>query len=112
MLRVPVDVGARMLESFSGYDPSDACRRAAVPVRYINGDLWTTRDLENRDVVPDFSVVVMPETGHFPMLERPDEFSRELLAVVNQYRTDCRLTECANLRTLEASLTGEPEPVD
>jgi pimeloyl-ACP methyl ester carboxylesterase len=28
--------------------------------------------------IADFDAVVLPHTGHFPMLERPDEFNRKL----------------------------------
>ena len=32
--------------------------------------------------VEDFDAVVLPHTGHFPMLECPDEFNRRLTAFV------------------------------
>ena len=38
------------------------------------GDLWPVDVERNRAIVPDFTVQVIPETGHFVMLERLDEF--------------------------------------
>lgn len=72
------EVTASLLDGFTGYDLADALRSARVPVRCINGDLYPT-DLEgNRRVWPDFDAIVMPGVGHYPMLERPDEFNRLL----------------------------------
>ena len=83
MLAMDPEVVARMMEGFGGYRLSEAFRRAGVPIRAINGDLWPTRIEANRKVAPDFDAVVMPGTGHYPMLERPDEFNRLLVDVVN-----------------------------
>jgi len=82
MCAVPPSVVVPMLESFAGYDMAAAFRRAGVPIRAINGDLWPTSVERNRMVAADFDVTVMPHTGHYPMLEQPDEFNRLLLEVV------------------------------
>jgi pimeloyl-ACP methyl ester carboxylesterase len=82
MCGTPNEVVVPMLESFVGYDLAGACRRAGVPVRALNGDLWPTSVANNRTVVPDFDVVVMPHAGHYPMLEQPDEFNRLLEQIV------------------------------
>ena len=52
-----------------------------MPIRAINGDLWPTRIEANRKVTPDFDAVIMKDAGHYPMLERPDEFNRLLAGV-------------------------------
>ncbi|MFO7694155.1 MAG: alpha/beta hydrolase [Vicinamibacterales bacterium] len=83
MLAMDAEVVARIMEGLSGYDLGAVFRRAGVPIRAINGDLWPT-DLEaNRKLAPDFDAVIMPGAGHYPMLERPDEFNRILTDVVN-----------------------------
>ena len=53
-----------------------AGRRLTVPLRAINGDLYPTDVAANRKIKPDFDAIVMPHMGHYPMLERPDEFNR------------------------------------
>lgn len=77
------EVVARIMEGFAGYDLAAAFRRAGVPIRAINGDLYPTSIESNRAVVPDFDAVIMPGAGHYPMLERPDEFNRLLIATVD-----------------------------
>ena len=75
-------VAAAMMEGFGGYDIAQAFRKAGVPVRAINGDLWPTQTEVNRTITPDFKAVIMKGAGHYPMLERPAEFSRLLVAYV------------------------------
>lgn len=82
MLRTPADVTVPMLASFAGYSLPDAARRAGVPIRAINGDLYPTDIAGNRTVAPDFDAVIMTRAGHYPMLERPEEFNRLLERVV------------------------------
>jgi pimeloyl-ACP methyl ester carboxylesterase len=72
-----------MMEGLSGYDLGAVFRRAGVPIRAINGDLFPTDIEGNRKLAPDFDAVIMPGAGHYPMLERPDEFNRILAGVVN-----------------------------
>jgi len=57
-------------------------RRLTVPLRAINGDIYPT-DVEGvREIKPDFEAVIMTHVGHYPMLERPEEFNRHAAAVV------------------------------
>jgi len=83
MLTMDQEVVARIMEGLAGYDLGAAFRRAGVPIRAINGDLWPTEIEANRKVMPDFDAVIMKGAGHYPMLERPDEFNRILTGVVN-----------------------------
>jgi pimeloyl-ACP methyl ester carboxylesterase len=53
-----------------------------VPVRCINGDRFPT-DVETiRRVVGDFDAVMLPHTGHFPLLECPEEFHGRLAEIL------------------------------
>jgi pimeloyl-ACP methyl ester carboxylesterase len=76
------DVVAGFMEGFAGYDVAAACRAAGVPLRAIVGDLWPIDAVRNRLVVADFDAVVMKGCGHYPMLERPEEFNRLLVETV------------------------------
>ena len=60
----------------AGYDGAAAAARLTVPLRAINGDLYPTSVEANRKIKPDFEAVIMKHMGHYPMLERPDEFNR------------------------------------
>jgi pimeloyl-ACP methyl ester carboxylesterase len=72
----------QMFVSFGGYTPAASARRLTVPLRAINGDLYPTDLAAIRNVTPDFDAIVMPHTGHYPMLERPAEFGRHVSEVV------------------------------
>ena len=65
-----------MFLSMGGYDQGAAVRRLTAPLRAINGDLYPTDIQANRKIKPDFDAVIMKHMGHYPMLERPDEFDR------------------------------------
>jgi pimeloyl-ACP methyl ester carboxylesterase len=82
MERTPQEVAVGMMAGFGGYDLAAAFRAARVPIRAINGDLWPTDVATNRTVVADFDAVIMKGAGHYPMLERPEEFDRLLVGVV------------------------------
>jgi pimeloyl-ACP methyl ester carboxylesterase len=65
-----------MFLGMAGYEEAAAVRRLQAPVRTINGDLFPTDLAANRKIKPDFDAVIMTHMGHYPMLERPDEFNR------------------------------------
>jgi pimeloyl-ACP methyl ester carboxylesterase len=82
MLAMSPEVVVGMMEGFAGYDAAEAFRAAGVPIRAINGDLFSTQLELNRGIVPDFDAVIMKGAGHYPMLERPEEFNKHLLEIV------------------------------
>jgi len=75
-------VAYELFLSFAGYDVAHAVRQLNVPLRAINGDLYPTDVAGVREVKPDFEVVIMQHMGHYPMLERPEEFDRHVADVV------------------------------
>jgi pimeloyl-ACP methyl ester carboxylesterase len=83
MFAMDREVVGRIMEGLAGYDLGEAFKRAGAPIRAINGDLWPTDVEANRKLTPDFDAVIMKGAGHYPMLERPDEFDRILTDVVN-----------------------------
>jgi pimeloyl-ACP methyl ester carboxylesterase len=82
MLKTPQRVAVAVLGGLAGYDQAAAARALKIPVRTINGDLYATDVAQIRRVVPDFEAIVMPHTGHYPMLEKPEEFNRHVAAAV------------------------------
>jgi pimeloyl-ACP methyl ester carboxylesterase len=89
----PPEVRARLLRDFLKNDPETvvksiaplylmdlraAATRVTVPVRAINSDSAPTRRDNNRKYFRDYDYAVICGTGHYPMLERPDEFNRIL----------------------------------
>lgn len=78
------ELAHRVVSGFLDYDGAAAFAEAAVPVRAILGETMAL-DLDgNRALRPEFAAVVMEGTGHYPMLERPEEFNRHLKAFVDE----------------------------
>ena len=84
MCATPQDVAAGMMEGMADYDVAAGVRSAGVPIRAIDGDLWPVHVAGNRKIAPDFDVVIMKGAGHYPMLERPDEFDHDLVEMVGK----------------------------
>jgi len=70
-----------MFLGMAGYDMGAAARRLRAPLRAINGDLYPTDFDANRKIKPDFDAVIMTHMGHYPMLERPEEFNKLVAGV-------------------------------
>jgi len=82
MAKTSPEIAYPMLLSMAGYDTGAPARRLKVPIRTINGDLYPTDVEAVRRVKPDFNAVIMTHMGHYPMLERPEEFNRHLASIV------------------------------
>lgn len=93
----PDDVRGRLQREFLEYNPNYAismitplyemdipaiAKRVSVPVRGINSDLTPTNRERNAEEISDFDYVVIPGTGHYPMLENPMAFNQALEATL------------------------------
>jgi pimeloyl-ACP methyl ester carboxylesterase len=81
MMRTSPEVASAVLANLADYDYVASARKLTVPLRTINGDLYPTDVQAARTVKADFDAVAMQHMGHYPMLERPDEFNRHVEAV-------------------------------
>jgi len=82
MAKTSPEAAYQMFLSMGGYNPADSARKLTVPLRAINGDLYPTDFKAVRKIKPDFDAVIMAHTGHYPMLELPQEFNRNLVEIV------------------------------
>jgi pimeloyl-ACP methyl ester carboxylesterase len=80
----PPGIATELLARIAEYDLPAALAAVSVPVRAINGTLVPTRIEVNRRYDPDFDALILEGVGHFPMLERPDEFNRLLARVIEE----------------------------
>lgn len=80
-------MAADLMEFFPTYDLVEAARKVPHPIRCINGDLIPTRVEKNREFHPDFNAVILPHTGHYPMLEKPELFNRHLEKILSEFTT-------------------------
>lgn len=75
----PPELAIAILQGIFAYDSGPALREIKVPIRAINADMNPTNLEVNRKYAPQFDVVLIKGTGHYPMLEDPKRFN-ELLA--------------------------------
>lgn len=85
MARTSPEAAYATLLSLAGYDTGPPARRLRVPIRAINGDLFPTDVEAVRRVKADFNAVILPHMGHYPMLERPEEFNRHLGLIIAEF---------------------------
>lgn len=70
-----------MTEMMTQYITGDAARifeQLRIPVITVNGDLWPVDSEANRRHMFSYQAIVLQKADHFLMLDRPDEFNREL----------------------------------
>jgi pimeloyl-ACP methyl ester carboxylesterase len=84
MLDNSPDIAAGMMESFAEWRSSDTLKQLKVPIRCVNGDLYPTAMEKNRSVYADFDAIIMPHTGHYPMLENPALFDQHLKSALKK----------------------------
>lgn len=82
MQKTPPAAAYAIFLSLADYVPAVSARKLTVPLRAINGDLYPTDLAGVRKIKPDFDAVIMKHMGHYPMLERPDEFNARVAEVV------------------------------
>lgn len=56
-------------------DVKEAAKRTRVPVRAINSEYTPSSVETNRNYFRDYDMVTISEVGHYPMLEKPQEFN-------------------------------------
>lgn len=54
-----------------------------IPVISINAKLWPTAPEENKKHIQNYQLYYIEETGHFPMLEKPEEFNMLLKKAIH-----------------------------
>jgi sigma-B regulation protein RsbQ len=77
------DVAIPMLRAVFSYDPVPAMKEIKVPIRAINADRVPTNVEANRKYAPQFDVVIIKGTGHYPMLEDPARFNQMLADILH-----------------------------
>ena len=78
------EIAAAMMESFDTLDLPAMVKGLNIPIRCINGDLYKTQIEKNRTIHADFDAVILPHTGHYPMLEDPETFNQHLRAILKE----------------------------
>ena len=82
----PPELAISILEAIFAYDSIPALRETKVPIRAINADMNPTNLEINRKYAPQFDVLIIKGTGHYPMLEDPKRFNELLAEVLRSFR--------------------------
>ncbi|MHC4925354.1 MAG: alpha/beta hydrolase, partial [Planctomycetota bacterium] len=76
-----------MRESLGDWDIFGDLGAVDAPVLILTGDrsIFPAEAHERlRDALPDGRLVILPGVGHFPHMEAPDAFAREVAAILNE----------------------------
>jgi pimeloyl-ACP methyl ester carboxylesterase len=84
MCRFDPEIAPRVVEASLDYDLAAEFAGAEVPIRAVLGETIPLNLEGNRELRPHFDAVVMEGCGHYPMLERPEEFNQHLLAFLDE----------------------------
>ena len=80
-----------LMRDLFGLDTRKLLKEAKVPVRCINSaggyKSFTPTVVETNKKYADFGAVTIQGVGHYPMLEKPDEFNRKLRDVLKEFAT-------------------------
>jgi sigma-B regulation protein RsbQ len=82
----PPPLAVASLKGLLAVDFATLLPQVHVPVYAINSDLMPTDLARIRRTLPDFTLDVLPHTGHFPMLEAPARFNPLLLKDIEALR--------------------------
>ena len=80
-----------LMRDLFGLDTGKLLKEAKVPVRRINSaggyKFFTPTAVETNKKYADFGAVIIEGAGHYPMLEKPDEFNPRLRDVLKEFAT-------------------------
>ena len=82
----PPDTAIAILKGIFAYDAASGLKEIKVPIRAINADRNPTSLEVNRKYAPQFDVVIIKGTGHYPMLEDPTRFNAMLTDILRQIK--------------------------
>jgi pimeloyl-ACP methyl ester carboxylesterase len=78
-----------LLRDLFGLDTSKLLKEAKVPVRCINSaggyKFFSPTAVDTNKKYADFDAVTIDGVGHYPMLEKPDEFNCKLRDVLKEF---------------------------
>jgi len=83
MSSAPPNVALASFRSLFKFDEATNFDNISVPVRFINSDKFPTNIESAKRHIKDFDLKIIKGVGHFPMLEKPEEFNKVLEETIN-----------------------------
>ncbi|MEP1445966.1 MAG: alpha/beta hydrolase [Paraglaciecola sp.] len=72
---VAVSAISHFMQQFITGDSASVFKDITIPVISINAKQRPTNETGNKETIKNYRLVYIAETGHFPMLEKPQEFN-------------------------------------
>lgn len=86
MSSAPPEVALASFRAFFKYDEAKNFEKINIPVRFLNADAYPTNTEAAKRHIKDFDLKIMKGTGHFLMLEKPDEFNKLLEETITEFK--------------------------
>lgn len=91
MSSAPMEVSLSAFRNYMGQyvngEAASVFNEISLPVVSINARLWPTSFETNQKHIKNYRLLYIEDTGHFPMLESPEEFNRLLVNALEFIRT-------------------------
>ncbi len=79
---VAISAIRHFMVQFETGESSSIFENVNIPVISINSRLWPTNEEDNAKKIKNYQLIYIEETGHFPMLEKPQKFNALLVKAI------------------------------
>ena len=84
MSSAPPNIALASFRSLFKFNEAENFDKINIPVRFINSDKFPTNIEAAKRHIKDFDLKIIKGVGHFPMLEKPDEFNSALNKTIEE----------------------------
>jgi len=86
MSSAPPEVAVASLKDLFNFEEAKSFEKIDIPVRFLNADKYPTNIESAKRHIKDFDLKIVADTGHFLMLEKPEEFNKKLEEIINKLK--------------------------
>lgn len=84
MQKLSPEIGMDIFRNVYQYNSIKAVTELQPKIITVNGQKFRVKEAENIKLLPGFTARIIPGTGHFPMIEKPDRFNELLKEAINE----------------------------
>ncbi|MDP2038676.1 MAG: alpha/beta hydrolase [Ignavibacteria bacterium] len=84
MQKLPSEIGTDIFRNVYQYNSLQAVTDLQPRIIAVNGQKFKVKEAENIKILPNFSARIIRGTGHFPMIEKPQEFDEKLQEAIDE----------------------------